>query len=519
MKLSLKTCIKIATVVWLLTAIYGLIFNISYIDEAKYLIKGWLIVSGQVSYYQTPEFFYQHMPGSFLWYGLGQIISGPSLLAGRLQSLMIGLLVFWSSFILAKKIINSRTGQIALLILSLSPVTALYYSAAVPQSLAALIMVWGVIFLHDGLVKKRAYGLTLATAFFSLLVIVRENFVFTLGLYFLFLTITGLNVKQWLKQLLVALGILGLFFIPGYPQTLKVFTNFLGVSQWWPSTNSELRILSLYWKEDLQSINLQFRAIREFAIIFHAWILILIGLAAYYLKTGLAQLRMIGTNRQKFWQFLIVVTVFNFIIHSWAAFKLSPRAIVSYLAYIAPLVAVILAILIQKIKSKTISLLIIPAYLFLLILSPVGVRFARIFAIPTLNPDLKVINQSAAKLDSFTSQKKHIIWLSEPISLYVSGKVYYYPLINHINFYKPTNETAIVRKLGFWNQEMLDQWLDEAELVVVDKNKLLLLNETPQGQQLVNDLTQKLIKDFQMIDERDDIWPGELLFYKPKQAV
>src|SRR3989338_5246181 len=83
---------------WVAAGIYSLIFNVSYIDEAKYIIKGWLILTGQVGYYTTSDFFYQHMPGSLLWMGLGQKFFGPSLLVGRLQSFILSLLILASSW-------------------------------------------------------------------------------------------------------------------------------------------------------------------------------------------------------------------------------------------------------------------------------------------------------------------------------------------------------------------------------------------------------------------------------------
>jgi hypothetical protein len=99
----------IAVISWVLAGIYGVIFNISYIDEAKYLIKGWLITTGQVGYYSTPEFFYQHMPGGWLWYGMGQKLFGPSLLVGRVQSFLVGLMILSLSFVLGKRI-NDKKG-------------------------------------------------------------------------------------------------------------------------------------------------------------------------------------------------------------------------------------------------------------------------------------------------------------------------------------------------------------------------------------------------------------------------
>ena len=133
----------IAISLWLVFSLYGLIFNISYIDEAKYLIKGFLLVSGKVSYYKTPEFFYQHMPGGLLWFGLGQKLFGPNLLVGRLQSLITGLLVFLLSYKLALRLGQKKAAVLTLMLLSLSPVVAMYYSSAVPKALSVLMLLLG----------------------------------------------------------------------------------------------------------------------------------------------------------------------------------------------------------------------------------------------------------------------------------------------------------------------------------------------------------------------------------------
>ncbi|OGD58949.1 hypothetical protein A3J22_01490 [Candidatus Beckwithbacteria bacterium RIFCSPLOWO2_02_FULL_49_12] len=509
--------IALSALIWVVVGIYGVIFNISYIDEAKYLIKGWLMTTGQVSYYKTPEFFYQHMPGVFLWYGLGQKIFGPSLLVGRLQSFLVGLIVYYSSFVLGKRLAGYKGGVVTLLLLSLSSVAALDYSAAVPQSLVVLTLIIGFVCLYDGLVKGNEPRFFWASFWFSLAFIVRENFLFTLILYAgLLVFVFRDKFKLFLKHLTVILMTLGVFIIPGYPGTVAVLKNFPGVSRFLPISQAEKQVLALYWKEGLQTPGLHFRAVREFGVIFHAWAVIWFLIIFDWLrKPKKTPARF--TPRQLFWWFLVGATVFNFIIHSWAAFKLSPRAIISYFSYVSPLVAVIMAgIITPKLKNLKFERLALGVYLGLLALVPVGPRFARIFAIPTRNPDLVKIVNSASKLEPLIEGKENIVWIDEPISLYLAERVSYYPLIHHTGFYKSSNDTEIVRNLGFWNQTMLNGWLKEADLVVVGANKLKLLKEVPEGRSLASFIEAKLNEDFELIEERVDIWPGKMVFYEPK---
>lgn len=504
--------------VWIAAAIYGLIFNISYIDEAKYLIKGWLILTGQVSYYRTPEFFYQHMPGVFLWYGLGQKIFGPSLLAGRFQSLLIGLLVFGCSFLLGKRLAGKKGGVATIALLSLAPTVALYYSAAVPQSLVVLFLILGFIFLYDGLVKNN-HKILLASICFSLTFTVRENFLFTLILYIGFLLIVFRNNFKIFLQHLVVIGLtLGIFIVPGYPGTIQVLKNFPGISYLLPVSLAEKQVLNLYWKAGAFSPELYLRAIKEFGVIFHAWILISGFIVYHWIKFGQKKLKFRKNPKSSYWQFLILVTGFNFIIHSWAAFKLSPRAIVSYFPYVAPLVAVIMASIITSwLKTNKQQKKALFIYLFLLLLAPKGIRFAGIFDIPTRQPDLRTTYQSAIKLKPIIKDKDKILWLGEPISLYLAGRVSYYPLINHTGFYKPSPDTETVKKLGFWNQEMLNQWLNESDLLTIEANKVKLLKENQVGKNLMEFVEKKVSTDFQLLEINDYIWPGGLTFYQPKQ--
>ena len=473
-----KLMIVIPVLVWLIIGIYGIGYNITYLDEAKYLIKGWLITTGQVGYYSTPEFFYQHMPGGLLWYGLGQRIFGPSLLVARIQSFLIGLLVMFFSYKLAG-LINPKAKKNILAILSLAPVAILYYSSAVPQSLAALTLILAFYWLF-----KNNFFLT--TIWFTLAFIVRENFLFTLIIYFVYLLIY--QRKIWLGQAALAAGIIGLFFLPGWPGILNVLKNFPGVSWLLPVNAAEKAVLSLNWMVKNYDWRLYIRAIEEFGVIYFSFLLIgLISLInsfknkTFWLKDSR-------------WRLLLIITGFNFLAHTWSAFNSSPRAIVSYLVYIFPLLAVIFSARLKK----------VPQYWLFLLIALFCLNFASLFQKPNHQNIISALNQSVKELKPIINNKQKIIWLAEPMSLYLAGRTSYYPLINHTNFYKPSTDTATVKKLGFWNQVMMDQWLEEADLVVIDPNRLTIAKI---------DLTQELTDKWLPITTPPNIWPEGLTFY------
>jgi len=506
--------IGVSTLVWLIMGIYGIIFNITYIDEAKYLIKGWLILTGQVGYYSTPGFFYQHMPGGLLWYGLGQKLFGPNLLVGRVQSWLVGLAVFYSSYCLSRKLSGKKGAVITLMLLSLVPVIGPYYSETLPQSLSALMLVLGFLYFYDGWVKENLVSLSWATVWFSLAFVVRENFLFTWIIYLLLISwkLRG-NFMQLVWQWMVALTTVGLFILPGWPGTIEVLRNFPGVSRFLPVSPAEREILGLFWrKEFVNDWMLRFRAIASWGIIFHAWAAaVLAGLLLWWKNK---KIKWFKSFRQKeFLLILLGITLMNTLAHAYSAFKLSPRAIVSYSSYVAPLWAVLLSFWLAKLLKPSLEKKLFLGYILFLPLIIVGIKFSNISSLEKLW--LLEINQSAEKLKPLVENYHKIIWINEPTVFFLAGKVSYYPLINHTNFYKNSNQTETVRNLGFWNLEMLDQWFDEADLVVIGNNKIKLLNESSEGVPVAKFIEKRLTNDFKIKTVRSDIWPDLITFYEP----
>jgi len=466
----------LAISIWLIVGIYGLFYNITYIDEAKYLIKGWLMATGQVGYYSTPEFFYQHLPGGFLWYGLGQKLFGPNLLVARIQSWLLGLIIFWMSWRLVK-LVRPQAKNWILPIMTLAPVATLYYSSAVPLSLAALSLVLAFYYLF----KNNLY---LTTVWFTLAFIIRENFLFTLVFYLIYLLI--FHRQTWLKNFLLSTAVVAVFFLPGWPGIVNVLKNFPGVSWLLPVTLAEKNILGLNIQQPTHSLALYLQAAKEFVEIYLIFILVFVW--------SLLQKKFYN----KKFLFLVLIAGFNFFAHAWSAFNLTPRAIVPYFAYIYPLLAVIAAV--QLTGRKINSRFLVP----LMIFAQTSVIFASLFQMPNQQTTIKALNQSATNLRQLAADKKHIVWLAEPMSLYLAGKVSYYPLINHTNFYKPSTDTDTVKQLGFWNEAMLDEWLDQADWLVIDNNRLNFVQ--------IN-LDQKLSDAWQVSPTPANIWPEGLVFY------
>lgn len=489
--------IWVAIISWLLIGVFGVFYNISFVDEAKYLIKGWLMATGQVGYYSTPEFFYQHMPGGLLWFGWGQKLFGPSLLVGRFQSLFLSGLILWLTYLLTKNIAGKTAAKLSLLVLSLALGTGLYYAAATPHALAVTVLLLALI-----AAARKKY--LLASFWFSLAFIVRENFLFTLIIYLGFLIWQLKMSRSLLKNLVIITLTLAVFFAPGWPGILKVLYNFPGVSWLLPISSTQRAVLGLNWQIQNYDLSLYVRAVEEFGVIYLSFIISFAAGAFAFIKQKVA------VKFKPAWSLLLIIAGFNLLAHTWGAFQLTPRAIVSYFAYVAPLAAVIAAVCLKTNPRAWFKL-----YPFLLALALVTNRYSSVAGHLNRPTDLQEINRSIPPLKELTHGKNKIIWLTEPMALYLAGKVSYYPLINHTNFFKPSDDTATVQLLGFWNLEMMSRWLDQADLVVIDTNRISILNQNPLTQPVVTMIENSLQTQFIPLTVNPNVWPGNLRFYVP----
>lgn len=497
---------------WSFWAIYGLIFNPTFIDEAKYLIKGYLIMTGEISYYQTAGFLYQHMPLSLLWFGLGQKIFEPGLLIGRIQGFLIGLVIPFFVFKLGNKIGGRLNGFFSLILITLLPVPILYYSSATPTSLIALFFILAFICLYE---RK----ILLSSLFFSLLFLIRENFIFTLVFYLAFLCwYLRSNFKYYLFNLLFVSFILAVFILPGKNEIFDILKNLPGVSSLLPITVEEKIVLSSRWQTETYSFGLYFKALKEFLSVYRLLFLtILLVLFKILGKKHIPQ------KKTALFIFLIFIAAFNFLAHYYASFNSSPRSVVHYFSYISPLWVIILGFYSAKAYKNlkiTSSLFYFLFFIGFIFMSLPGLAVASIFVFPSKNPDLLKTRSSAKMIKSLIPQKQKVFWLAEPITIYLAGGKTYNPLINHINFFKPSSETAAVRKLGYWNKEMMSDWLKEVDFVFIEPNKLKLLSESVSGKDLTNYLNQELNKNFQLVKFfNDDNYFSKLMVYKKSVKI
>lgn len=494
-KVKLNYLIIISLLTYLSFTFYGLFFNFTWVDESKYLIKGYLMASGKVSLYNTPGFPYQHMPLAMPWFGLGQLLAGPSLLVGRLQGMITGLAVLFLSYKLSVTLKNKTAGLITLLLLSFSFNTVLHYSTATPEAIVAFFFVLAFLILYQALRKNSVYLFILASCLFTIIFLLRENFLPTLFVYYAFLLIIlAKKPVYFLFNLLVSFSLIFIVFFFCYPGITKILANF-PILNLFLATPLERQVLDIHWYTANFTNELKFGALYQLLRTYQLFFLFSFMIFIFYISRLKKTYQVLKKPRIFYFIFMLSVILLNFFVHLFIAFKLSPRAIIPYFDYIFPLCAILAGVMFTNVW-KAISLTPFKSlffyFLIILIFLSFNPTFSPLFQLPGQKSTLIQINQDAQTLTKFIPADTKVFFLGETIPLYLAGKDTYWPLYNGLNLFKPGAETKIVNKYGFWNEELAQEWLKEAGLLVMERSKWQRVNQEKPLQNLKMVFEQEL---------------------------
>jgi len=519
-KIKLNYLIITCLLIYFAFTLYGLFFNFSWVDESKYLIKGYLMASGKISLYNTAGFPYQHMPLIMLWFGIGQVLAGPSLLVARLQGLITSVAVLFFSYKLSL-ILKGKTAAIfTLIILCFSFNTALHYATATPQAIVALFFVLAFLTLYKALRDNSSYYFLLTSFLFTMIFLLRENFLPTLIFYYFFLLIILFQRPLlFLFNLLTSFILLFIVLYPCYPGIIKILANF-PLLKLLLTTPLERQMLAIHWHAvnftNQLKIKALFQLVRTYQLFFFLNLIIFIF---YFFR-----LKKISELLKKpyliYFVFMGSVILLNFFVHLFIAFRLSPRAIIPYFDYTFSLCAVLTGIMFSNIwkaiSTKPFKAIFIYSLITLLIFS-FAFSSSPLFQLPSKKSALTQIKENAQTLSNLIPAHKKVFFLGETMPLYLASRNTYWPLYNGLNFFKPGADTNTVKNYGFWNEELTQELLDQTDLVILEKSQLQRINQEMPLKNLKNILEKALVEKFYLIKIIEDYFRNDsLLIYKKK---
>lgn len=205
----------LAALVYLIQSVWFAHTQWSVLDEGNYIYKGWLFVTGQYIPYQDYGLWTNHMPLSFLFFGVVQLLFGPGLRTIRYFMIFVGCLFMLAMWLASRRLAGRWAAAACLWFLALDPFLISDYSVGIAEGLVACILAWMLYFTlgEDRSPQELFAGSLLAAT----LVLTRENMILILPFLFLYIfwqhgKKTGLTFLSIVICLLLAVHI---FYWPG----------------------------------------------------------------------------------------------------------------------------------------------------------------------------------------------------------------------------------------------------------------------------------------------------------------
>src|SRR5262245_51147117 len=164
--------------------------------EWTYVTMGRPALLGRIGLFQN-EMMGERLPLPYYVIGLTQVLAGPSLLAGRLASLVLGVIALALTFVAGRAIAGNGAGLLAAAFLAVHGFVVGYYAVASYFALCAALVAAAVA-AFAGL--RRPAGSVIAMACFVAVAFSRANLAVMapLVLLYLLLTATSRSERWWL---------------------------------------------------------------------------------------------------------------------------------------------------------------------------------------------------------------------------------------------------------------------------------------------------------------------------------
>lgn len=443
-------------------------------DESWYFGGSWLVANGKIPFL---DFFTHHNPLLLYVYALPQYLFGPSLIIGRLTSLLFMMLNFMLVWRLARKL-SGRTAAIIAGGLLISNLFVVYYFTTLSYRAmeAFLMLVFFTILLGDW---RDSIKYPLAVLPLSLVIGLRYPIDFVSGLLVLYLAYVAYH--NWQKKLVILLSLsvaglsLGFIILPfvflAWDQFFfgTVAFNFLTPSFWVDfGIKGQLGIIDrIYHILIIQSGVFQN---------FYAVAAILFALLFYLISRvvpGKVNIKNLIAKNQSLAFILIFIVLYEM-------FCLAvPQSTVSLRVFIFSVAAIVAGVGLTKvlgdIKDKSATLLLYGLIVGLIIFTPLAQFAQGNESRPTLTwekTEIKYVLDVANKVADYTAKGDKILTFTPVFALQANRELIPGTLMELFNFF-PTWETEEVKKYNLMNYDMLLGYLStkQAGAVVLTEGR------------------------------------------------
>jgi hypothetical protein len=175
----------LGAIIFLIQAVIFAHIRLPNLDEGSYLYKGYLLARGVYTPFQPYGFWINKMYLSFFIWGWLQELFAPGLLAPRYFAVLLSVLALLGLWIASRRMGNRWLAAAAVWVVALNPALISKYSTATAQVLIICMITW-VLVLSLG-ADRPTWQIIAGAILAALMVLTRENMVFTLPLLCLYI--------------------------------------------------------------------------------------------------------------------------------------------------------------------------------------------------------------------------------------------------------------------------------------------------------------------------------------------
>jgi hypothetical protein len=501
--------------------------------EAEYLALGPLVVRGEVSLYQD-EMTGQWVPLPFYVYGLSQIVFGPSLLAGRLLSVALGLIALVLLYHLAAAWGGVLAGAAAGALFICNGLVMGYFVTVDYAPLVAILHLAAIAILFATDWRHRDVA---AAAVVSVLFLVKPHYWPTIPFVLLFALWRSRSWAARVAVTVAAILIPALFFVSDRHH-LKIFAYVPIARDWvaplgYHSWHSLIQDPERVWVSDYADIGYETGGLRRalqlvksygfFLKRYALWLLTLAALlatAAWPGRAGDREARGWPPGvRFTFWLFWYLV-VWQFVIVG-----VYIKQGFAYVGAVAPLLALVMGWLLAAIWARTAA----PAWLrwatvggfaLVVILSPWVHRHHNIPRRVELDAaTVPVLRKTAARLAAaLPAGESRVFFIGDPLPIHLAGRTTYLRQFHQHNmvFTSVRDQSRYIRS-GLWGAAELEAWLTtDARYAVLQDRVLAFYRSREPFREILARMDALLAERFTQIDSVPGLGGDRFVVYRRK---
>lgn len=499
----------VGLVVLVVEAVVFVLYGTTVYDEGGYLYEGWLTVSH--GWMPFRDFYAKIPPLLYYLYGLGQHLAGPSLLVGRIESALFMFGTVWVAAVMARRVAGAWAAALVVWLVAVAPAALNAYLHAYAIAPTAFFMVLALYLLTA---TRQTTGTLYAGAVATGAVLLCRHDLapFAVALAVYVLVWHPARVRHRITALLVGAGTFAVVMLPfavAAPENvLSTLTlGKLGPHIVAPAGYGEATPASLH------------------SIAWHVMIFIRYCAATLLLLVPGLWWGLKRSREPIVWVSLAAAGV-QWLSHVPAALFTSGNVFYLLDLYIFPALVIAAAGLhVQAARSfrgaaRTFVRTAAAATVLLCpILTGPGPHFQLSLARPT---HLEQVRRGAEALRRHIGPQETIFTLDDPQQFLEAGLLIPAPLTHELFSYRESTQTAELKRLHFFNDEMIREWLGgEAQVAVISAGaeQFMATSDRYAGGKRLHDLVMGLVRrNYQLVAEEPGTRAGPLRIYRLKQA-